>query len=166
MKKKRRNVTLQTEEKLSDIISTVVFLVVFIIIMVKVDFIHYCFMEAPVLTLVIIATFSLLVSWIAYELIYEIIFKGSERKEMEERQKSKEEVEKLLAREELTEVFFLEPSGDMEKMVKTILHKEGIKYFAKLGKKDEIELIVKNKNEEEIYKTKIIDYVFYLKNFR
>ena len=165
---KKRSVTAGQAKRISKTISLIVFFATLIITLK----LGYLLLESPLLTTFVTLVFAFVIACLGENFVYEVIFNGTEKEDEEERQKANEQVRKLLSTEDYTEVFCdfssLESDGDgeLEKMVKTILQKEKISFFAKLGEKNEIELIVKDKRTEIVYITKITDYSFYLENFR
>lgn len=92
--------------------------------------------------------------------VYFIIFKGEKRKE--EEKKMEFIAERHLSQTEFTEVYFVAKGyGSCMEMMKEILKKEGCRFYAKLTDDQNIYIVVKDKNNETVYKSEIANYSYF-----
>jgi len=81
--------------------------------------------------------------------------------------KKKEIVDTFLSKDKFTLLtFFLNCSNSEADMLSAILKAEGCKFYAKLTEDDNILLIVKDKNDDEIYNTIISNYLYFTNHFK
>ena len=91
---------------------------------------------------------------------YFVIFKGKKKKE--EEKKMEFVAERHLSHTSFSEVYFVVKGyGNYMEMIKKILKKEGCRFYAKLTDDEKICLVVKDKNNEEVYKSEIINYSYF-----
>ena len=73
----------------------------------------------------------------------------------------------FLSKDKFTQLsFFLNCGESVAKMLSAIIHAEGCKFYAKLTEDDNILLIIKNKNDDEIYNTIISNYSYFTIHFK
>lgn len=81
--------------------------------------------------------------------------------------KEKEIADTFLSKDKFTLLSFFLNCGETEaKMLSAILHAEGCKFYAKLTEDDNILLIIKDKNDDEIYNTIISNYLYFTNHFK
>lgn len=81
--------------------------------------------------------------------------------------KQKEQSNTFLSKDKFTQLSFFLNCGETDsKMLSAILHAEGCKFYAKLTEDDNILLVVKDKNEDEIYNTIISNYLYFTTHFK
>lgn len=79
----------------------------------------------------------------------------------------KEKAKSFLSKDNFTEVgFFINSSISEAKMLSSILKAEGCKFYAKLAEDDNVLLIVKDKNDDEIYSSTILNYLYFTSHFK
>ena len=70
--------------------------------------------------------------------------------------------ERHLSYTDFTEVYFVAKGyGSCMEMIKEILRKEGCRFYAKLTDDQNIYIVVRDKNNEEVYKSEIINYSYF-----
>lgn len=81
--------------------------------------------------------------------------------------KQKEKTNTFLSKDKFTELSFFLNCGESEaKILSAIIHAGGYKFYAKLTEDDNILLIVKDKNNDEIYNTIISNYLYFTNHFK
>ena len=81
--------------------------------------------------------------------------------------KQKEKSSTFLSKDKFTQLSFFINCGESEaKMLSAIIHAEGCKFYGKITEDDNILLIVKDKNDDEIYNTIISNYLYFTNHFK
>ena len=104
-----------------------------------------------------------------YFLCYEIILKGDQIKLAEENTELHKSTKEFLCKEEFTEVSFdpKKDNGESEReMLLTIIKTIECRFFAKLNENDDIILIVKNQEDNDIYRCEISNYSYFNARFK
>ncbi len=94
-------------------------------------------------------------------IFYEIVFKVKDKRKEE----AEVAIRKYLSTTDYKQVIFLYEPCDITKMLVQILQKEDCKFYAKLTENNNIHLIVKDKNNEEVYSTEIDNIFYFNANF-
>ena len=101
-----------------------------------------------------------------YFVLYYFIFKGYDKECKERDQKIQVKIEDCLSKTDYTQVYFLCGKSDIMNMITQILQKEGCKFYAKLTENNNIHLIAKDKNDEEVYSVEIEKPYYFRSNFK
>ena len=80
--------------------------------------------------------------------------------------KGKKKITETLKKEELIEIVCASPKTIQDEILQVLIQKTDCKLFAQLVKNDIIILIVKDKNNEEIYSCEITEYYEFLSKFK
>lgn len=98
---------------------------------------------------------------------YFLVFKGNDRQKEEKELELEDKTIQSLSYTDFQQVYFLvTDEGNHINMMMQILQKEECKFYAKLTENKNIYLVVKDKHDEEVYNTKIENYVYFNHHFK
>lgn len=95
------------------------------------------------------------------------IFKATDKEMAEIKEKAEFTIIQQLSSMDFKQVYFLakDYGNDDISMMRQILKKEGCKFYAKLTENKSIQLIVKDKHDEEVFSEEIGNYLYFSANF-
>lgn len=104
---------------------------------------------------------------LSFIFFYFLIFKVDERKIEAEEKEIENAIIKSLSYVDFKEVYFISNEiGSKMIMMSQILKNEGCRFYIRLTEDNNIYLIVKDKHEEEVYSTEIMNFVYFISNFK
>jgi hypothetical protein len=102
-----------------------------------------------------------------YVLLFFIVFGGEKLVEEEEKKRIENEILINLSFEEFKQVYLIEEeNGESINILSKIFHNEDCKFYAKLTQDNNINLIVKDKHNDEVYSEEIKDKEYFYSMFQ
>ena len=110
---------------------------------------------------------ALIIVTVIFLFCYEIVLKAGEREDKEREEAIQTELKKNLSTGKLAELIFTpKNNGSETKMLLGILEKEGCRFFAKLDENENTILLVYDKDDKEVWKEKIENYIYFDARFK
>ena len=110
---------------------------------------------------------SFLIAFLVWMFVYIVVLQGNKKEYKEREEALQTDVKKFLCTGTFTELLFTPKNNGAEtQMILGILKEAGCRFFAKLDEKENIILIVYDKDGKEVWKEKIENYFYFEAKFK